>query len=186
MATHNKTITPDELLEMPDDGIRREIHDGVLVEMSPSGDVSTVIAVEIITFMRTYVRAHNLGRVTGSDGGFILSEDPYTLLVPDVGFVSRERTEPYTTKFHKLAPDLAVEVISPSERADDIFTKVQTYLQYGTRLVWIVYPKTRQVVVYQQHIENISVLDINDTLDGRDVLPGFTLPVRDIFAVLDE
>ncbi len=186
MAAQDKTITPDELLEMPDDGIRREIHDGALVEMSPSGAVSTVIAVEIATFIRNYVRIHKSGRVTGADGGFILSEDPYVLLVPDIGFASRERVEPYTPTFHKLAPDLAVEVISPSERASDIQAKVQKYLQYGTRLVWVIYPDTRQAAVFQQGTNQSDTLDINGTLDGGDVLPGFTLPVRDIFAVLDE
>lgn len=185
-AQDDKIITPDELLELPDDGIRREIHDGVLVEMSPSGDIASELGLEIGALIRNHARANKLGRPIGSDGGYILSEDPYILLSPDASFIAKERAPKRTGKFYKTAPDLAVEVISPSERADDIHEKVQTYLKYGTTLVWVVYPKTRQIAVYRDHIENLSVLDINGTLDGGDVLPGFTLPVRDIFAVLEE
>jgi Uma2 family endonuclease len=186
MAAQDKTITPDELLDMPDDGMRREIHDGVLVEMSPSGDIATLLGSNIARILGNFVIEHNLGWVAGADGGFILSDDPYILLSPDASFIEKDRVALLTGKFFKLAPDLAVEVISPSERADDIQEKVETYLKYGTKLVWLIYPKQRQIVVSKQGSDQSSTIRINGTLDGGDVLPGFTLLVSELFAILDK
>jgi Uma2 family endonuclease len=186
MAAQDKTITPDELLEMPDDGIRREIHDGVLVERSPSGKTSTRLAAYLLHLLSNYVFEHDLGHLAGADGGFILSQDPYVLLFPDVSFISKEQSETQDDGFYDHAPDLAVEVISPSERATDIDLKTQKYLDYGTKLLWVVYPRTRRVVVYSGGMQSGITVDINGTLDGGEVLPGFTLPVRDIFAGLDK
>jgi Uma2 family endonuclease len=186
MTAQDKTITPDELLQMPDDGMRREIHDGVLVEMSPSGKTSTRLAAYLLHLLSNYVFEHDLGHLAGADGGFILSEDPYVLLSPDVAFISKDHPESRDEGFYNHAPDLAVEVISPSERATDIDVKTQKYLDYGTRLLWVIYPKTQRVVVYTSGLQSGSTVDINGTLDGGDVLPGFTLSVRDIFAALDK
>ncbi len=108
------------------------------------------------------------------------------LLSPDVAFISKDHPQSEGDGFYDHAPDLAVEVISPSEHAADIDLKTQKYLEYGTKLVWVIYPKTQRIVVYSSGMQSGSTVDINGTLDGGDVLPGFTLPVRDIFAVLDE
>jgi Uma2 family endonuclease len=171
---------------MADDPVRREIHNGVLVEMSPSGYTSTELAAYLLHRIAGHVFQHRLGRIAGADGGFILSQDPYVLLSPDVAFISTEHPKPKDDKFYNHAPDLAVEVISPSERAGDIQEKVQTYLKYGTKLVWLIYPKQRQIVVSKQGSSQSDTLKVENKLDGGDVLPGFLLPVSELFAILDD
>jgi Uma2 family endonuclease len=99
---------------------------------------------------------------------------------PDVGFVAKERlTGPIPDKYFPFAPDLAVEVVSPSDTAQDIREKVLDFLKAGTRLVWVVYPESKTVDVYRP--DGVQVVEINGTLDGGDVLPGFRLALRAVF-----
>ncbi len=101
---------------------------------------------------------------------------------PDVSFVSRERipADGVPEGFWNIAPDLTVEVVSPSERPDDVQDKVIDYLTAGTRIVWVIYPRTKTVTVYRS-LQNIRVLTTNDTLSGEDVVPGFSCQVSDLF-----
>jgi Uma2 family endonuclease len=130
-----------------------------------------------------HVRPAGLGRVYGADGGFVLFPDRNTVLVPDVAFVTEERAPKGEARkeFPRLAPDLAVEVLSPSDRMADALAKVAMYLQAGTPLVWLVNPTTRTVVVFRSEMDPVT-LGESDTLDGGDVLPGFTVPVAEVFA----
>jgi Uma2 family endonuclease len=99
---------------------------------------------------------------------------------PDVGFVRLERApEPFAEKFVPLAPDLAIEVVSPGDKAQEIEEKVLDYLTYGVRAVWIVYPSARTIVIHT--VDGLKRLTVKDTLDGGDILPGFTIPMSEIF-----
>ena len=142
-----------------------------------------VIAGNFAGFIGMYVRSHDLGRVTMTGTGYLIHTDDTgkdTLLTPDVGFVAKARVPAASTRsYARLAPDLAVEVVSPNDKAEEIHAKVNKYLQYGTRAVWVAYPETHTVVVHTP--EGAKTLSENDVIDGGDVLPGFTLPVRDIF-----
>lgn len=183
MATATRTITADELLEMPDDGIRRELVEGELREMTPAGFQHGRIAGNIAGELRNHVRAHDLGVMATAEAAYRLSVDPDTVRSPDVSYVRRERIEELgdPTGFWPGAPDLAVEVISPTDRYSEVLEKVGDYVDAGTPLVVVVDPPARSVTVYRSRTDLI-VLTEDDVLEGGDVVPGWKLPVREIFA----
>jgi Uma2 family endonuclease len=123
--------------------------------------------------------------VTAAETGYVLhrSDDGKdTVRAPDVGFVSKARLPAGLPKgYIPFAPDLAVEVVSPNDKAAEIQTKIGEYLRYGVRLIWVLYPDNQSIVVHTK--EGARTLTVDDTLDGGDVLPGFSLPVRDLFPV---
>lgn len=175
-------LTADDLLAMPDDGNRYELLRGELVATPMSSYESSDIAAGIVTALRTYAHARKLGRVAGADGAFILVRDPYTVRIPDVSFVRIERLPPpeQRRRFLELAPDLAVEVVSPSDSANAVHEKVLEYLSAGVQLVWVVHPIQRTVTVYSDG-PVAHVLREGDRLNGGDLLPEFSLAVADIF-----
>ena len=158
-----------------------ELIDGTLVE-KPVGLTEALIATNLSTDLSIYVRPRGLGIVSGADSTLRMASGRIRL--PDVSFISRERLpgglaprEPVPT----LAPDLAVEVLSEGNTADEIDQKLREYFQSGTRLVWVIDPPTRSVAVYHAAGEPTRLLREPDRLDGEGVLPGFTLPVADLF-----
>lgn len=158
-----------------------ELIEGEIIEVLPSNPRSSEIAVEIAFLLITYLRQNPFGRVTGEQGGYNLT--PTTTVAPDVAFISKERqTEFPATGFNPIAPDLAVEVMSPSDAYPDVLRKVSLYLQHGTRLVWVVNEAESAVIVHTPL--GFKVYQLTDTLDGGDVLPGFSLPVKNIFVEL--
>ena len=185
MTTSERLYTADELwaLSHSDTSKKWELSKGVLVEVSPTGNSHTILAVELARVIGNFVKAHKLGKVTGEAGGYILSENPDIVRAPDVGFIAKARAKS-TDKYFPGAPDLAVEIVSPGDTETEIAKKVREYLDAGTRLIWFFYPASRTVKVHTPTMT--KTLDENDVLDGMDVLPGFLLSVRDIFAVLDE
>lgn len=177
VATHRITI--EEFETSPREGTW-ELIDGELVEVTPSANRSAWIAGEIFGHIRDHVRANDLGWAFGDGAGFILFNDRATVCSPDAAFVRRERLPQLTDRFAPVPPDLAVEVLSPSDRMADALSKVAMYLQAGVQLVWLVDPLDLSVTVFRPDASP-KTLGENDTLDGGDVLPGFTLPVADIF-----
>lgn len=183
MALREKLYTAEEFFEiarLPENEARRlELDDGVIVDMGSSSQLNTVTAARIVYFLNAHVIPNELGYVTGADGGFKLGEK--RARIPDVAFVSKSRLPRLKGTQFPLAPDLAVEVVSPDE---DIFKKSREYLQAGTRMVWAVYTSEKMVYVMRLDADGSirSVpFGIDSTLDGGDVLPGFMLPVGEIF-----
>lgn len=178
--------TLDDLLKLPDDGWQYELVEGVLVRMPPSGIRATSIATIIAAALLAYVRPRRLGVVTGEQGGYTL--DPDTELMPDVGFIRADRLPPPSSpdydKIAPAAPDLAVEVASPNQYRPGMRKKARYYLDGGTQLVWVVWPKRQQVDVWEPGDMQQAgrTLGIDDTLEGGDVIPGFSYAVADIFA----
>jgi len=154
-----------------------ELIEGELSEKMPSF-VPSQIAAWVITFINLYLRENPIGRVSGADGGYQLSED--TVLIPDVGYVSKARMPALPEREAPLAPDLAVEIKSPSDSIRGLRAKAELYQKHGTRLVWVVFPETQTVEVYAQG-HDVETLTLDDTLSGGDVLPNFTLAVSAIF-----
>ena len=187
MTTARKLMTAEELLRLPDDGMRHELIAGELRTMAPSGAEHGEIAITSGSALERYVRAHRLGRVFGAETGFLLATNPDTVRAPDLAFVSRERTRAAgrVTGYWPGAPDLAVEVISPNDRYSEVEEKVDTWLAHGTRLVVVVDPHRRTVTVRRPD-GRTHHLTVADTLDGEEVVPGWTLPVRELFAPADE
>jgi Uma2 family endonuclease len=168
-----------DIAQLPENQDKRlELEDGVIVEMGSSSPANTVTAARIVYFLNGFVIPRDLGYVTGADGGFKVG--PKRVRQPDVGFISKARA-PKLPKRFDLAPDLAVEVVSPDE---DVFKKAKEYIRAGTRIVWAVYAdeKVIDVITPTEDGEfHVQELAISDTLDGGAVLPGFSLPVLDIF-----
>jgi Uma2 family endonuclease len=173
-----------ELLEKPEyENMLLELVQGEIVEMSKPTGMHGEVAFLIGLKLGNFVYEHGLGRMTAAETGFILAKDAEgkdTVRGLDCAFISIAKApKPLENRLVDIAPDLAVEVISPGNTAEDIDQKIHELLEAGTPLIWIVYPKTLSVAV---HTTKGSIsYSINDTLTGGDVLPGFTLPVRDIF-----
>lgn len=163
---------------------RLELSNGVLLEMPLNGGKHGVITFNIAIYIYNFVKSNDLGIITAAGTGYILHNainGRDTVRAPDAAFVSNARLEPFgiVDGYAPFAPDLAVEVVSPNDQAEEIAVKVEEYLRYGTRLVWVLYPKTRTVFVHRP--DSVQKLKESDTLDGEDVLPGFSISVRDIF-----
>ncbi len=150
--------------------------------MSPAGFEHGCIITAISAPLGRFVREKALGRVTGAETGFRIGHDPDTVRAPDVGFVRAERVPPRPTRgFFQGAPDLAVEVLSPSDRAGDVLAKVQDWLGAGCRAVWLIDPANQTVSVYDDRHQT-ATLGMSDELIGGQIVPGFCLPVAEIFA----
>lgn len=175
-------LTVEAFETMPLEG-RWELIDGELVEMSPSGEEASSIGLTIGAIVWSHVRAHRLGRVYGADGGFVLFPDRDTVRAPDVAFVRKDRVPHGEARKHfaRLAPDLAVEVLSPTDRPSDVVAKVEMYQEAGVPLIWLVDPEVQSVTVIAAG-ETTRVLRSTETLDGGAVLPGFSVPVAELFA----
>jgi len=185
MAVRDRVYTADDLWTLSHEGKRYELDEGVLVEMSPTGDIHGIVAMWIGHLIVSFVVANNLGYVTAAETGFILSTNPDIIRAPDVAFIAKAHQMPLTGRYYTIAPDFVVEVVSPGDTANQIRRKVNQFLAAGTRLIWVVYPDERFIDVYRPGYD-IRTVKIEDTLDGGDVLPGLTLPMREVFKPLLE
>lgn len=176
-----RPITVDEFEAMPLEG-PWELVDGELVEVTPSAHESSTTGMQIGRLLGNHVVPNRLGSVSGADGGFALFANRETVLVPDVAFVSAERVPQNQERKHspRLAPDLVVGVLSPSDRMSEALTKVALYLEAGVRLVWLVDPGRRTVTVFPPDAPP-QTLDATMTIDGGEVLPGFSVPAAEMF-----
>jgi Uma2 family endonuclease len=175
-------MTADELFALPDDSQRHELVYGEHRIMAPAGGEHGAISAGLIVQLGAYVRKHKLGRVFTSETGFWITRDPDTVRAPDAAFVRTARIPKsgLPIGFWPGAPDLAVEVTSPSDTLEEVEDKVQQWLASGTALVWVVNPKRRTVTVYSSPSQ-ATILAVNDELDGGEVLPGFRIRVSEIF-----
>ena len=162
---------------------RYELIDGELIEMSPAGGDASFVGNTISFFLTGHVRSRGLGRVYNAEGGFVLFPSRALVRAADVAFVRADRlpSKEEHRRLLRLAPDLVVEVISPSDRMDDVLAKVETWLAAGVRLLWLVDPDRRTVAVYEPGREP-RALGEGDELDGGEVLPDFRVAVAELFA----
>jgi len=173
-------MTADELLQVyiPDKQV--ELVKGVLVVRELPGLRHARVAMDLALRLGAHVREAGLGRVY-AEAGFKLASDPDTVRGPDVAFISRGRIpDPEPTGFAGFAPDLVVEVISPGDRPGEVLAKVADWLSAGTRLVWVLDPARRVARVYRADGTE-QILTAEESLDGGDVVPGFSCPVGEIF-----
>lgn len=178
-------LSLEEFQRMPDEHeYRIELVRGRIVREPRPGAQHGVLVEELIWRLSSHVRGQGIGRVV-TKTGFLLSVEPPTVRGPDLAFIATESipSQGIPTGFWPMAPDLAVEVVSPSNTNAEIGEKVLEYLASGTRLVWVVDPATRSVGVYRSRLE-IRLLTEGDILDGGDVLPELRIPVSDLFASL--
>jgi Uma2 family endonuclease len=160
-----------------------ELIDGMLVE-KVMGWQESELAVIIARLLGNFVAANRLGKVFGADGMIRLK--PQQVRIPDVAFASNKRFGDAPLRpsaFWELGCDLAVEVISPGNTRREMERKLQDYFAAGVSIVWLVYPETQEVVVYSSPTESLALRG-SERLQGGDLLPGFSVPVNQLFAEL--
>ena len=176
-------LAAEDLFVISSSDSHDELIRGVLVRMPPAGALHGQLSSRIGRLLDEHVEAGNLGVVCGADTGYVLARAPDTVRSPDVSFVARERVPAggAPVRYWPFAPDLAVEVVSPTDRVDEIEEKLSQYFDAGTRVVWVVHPRTRTVHVYRSTTD-IRVYGVGGEFDGDPVLPSFRCPVRRIFS----
>ena len=184
MTTTTRTMTADELFEMPHDSFRYELVAGELRQMSPTGAMHGIVTVRLTLAIGNHVQANNLGFVFGAETGFKLATNPDTVRAPDVAFVSRERLpqDADINKFLPVAPDLAVEVVSPTDTVYEVEEKIAEWLAAGARAVWVANPKRRTVTIHRAE-QAPQILSESDSIEGGEALPGFSYSLAGLFEV---
>lgn len=183
MTVQTRTNTADDLARLPDDGWRYELVRGELRTMPPAGHEHGRITGAVTGELGYYIRQRKLGLVFIAGTGFLLARDPDTVRAPGMAFVAAERAGAPTSpeSYWPGAPDLAAEVISPGDSYAEVEEKVVDWLTAGARLVLVINPRTRRVTAHRAG-NLVQVYTETDTLDAGDVVPGWAMAVRDIFA----
>ena len=173
------SATLEDLLNMPEDGLKHELVNGEIV-VSPGGWKHSEIAIKISHILATFLEGNPIGRVGGSDLGVWLSNG--NLRSPDVTFVRNEKLpkEEDQYKFAEFVPDLAVEVLSPSDRTKFVEEKIREFLANGVPIVWRVDPVNKTVTEYRTQSE-IKEYSGEDVISAEPILPGFFCPVSRFF-----
>jgi Uma2 family endonuclease len=175
-----KLITGEELLAMGDIG-PCELIDGRIVRMNPTGRSHAFVESNLSSALTLFVRQRKLGQVLVGEVGVFTRLDPDRVRAADIAFVSNERLSRTSSKgYLKVAPELVVEVISPTDRWQDVRQKLEEYFAIGVHRVWIVEPDNRDVLVYSASTE-MRKFGEGDMLVGEGVLDGFALPVAELF-----
>jgi Uma2 family endonuclease len=173
-------MTEADLLNLSDDCCRHELVAGVIVaEPFPTPRHDRTFR-RLLRLLGDFVEAHGLGEVFG-ETGYVLARDPDTVRGPDLSFVSRERLKDFDdARFFPGAPDLAVEILSPSNRGGEMHAKVADYLAAGARMVWVFDPRRKSVTTYRTLLAPRR-LELHEAVSGEDVLPGLVIPLEAIF-----
>ena len=177
-----RLLTADEFWQLPETETHRELVRGEVVETMPPGGRHGAIAVVLAMLLRLWVERTGGGYV-GVEAGYVVGREPDSVRGPDVSYVRADRIPAggVPEGFWHLAPDLAVEIVSPSETAEEVREKVRDFLVAGTPLVWTIYPRTREVVVHSA--DGLTrTYGADDVIEHADVLPGFVCRVGDLFA----
>ena len=175
----SRLLTADDLLTLPDDGMRHELVDGALLVYPSPGARHGHVQGAVYALLRAHVKARALGEAL-VEVGFVLKRDPDVVRAPDVSFLRADRVPAagLPDGYIDGPPDLAVEVISPSDTLYEVEDKIAQYLAAGTRLAWVINPRRRTVAVHAPAAP-VHVLGEDDTLDAGDVVPGFRCAVRE-------
>lgn len=184
MATaklRKRLYTGEELWDLCQAGESYELLKGELVEMPPGSEEHGFKGMRLPGYFAHYVYESNLGEVALAETGFYLERNPDTVRAPDMAFIAQDRLpEKFSRKWSDTIPDLVMEVVSPNDTEEAVEEKIGEWLVAGVRLAWMVSPRTSTVRVYRSP-EDCRVLTVADTLDGAEVVPGFTFPVARIF-----
>jgi Uma2 family endonuclease len=180
-----KIWTDAEFMALNRDGHRYEIVNGELIDMGNSGAKHGYIAVILSAALFNCVSTQKLGAMFDSSTAFKMKSG--NKRSPDVSFMAKERLQgldDIPDGFLEGAPDLAVEILSPSNTVEEIDQKLIEYFDNGSRLVWVISPKQKYILVYRNAQEPERLVKSNDSLDGEEIVPGFNLPVAELFQKL--
>ena len=184
IASEQKVWTDEEFMALPEDG-RYELVNGELVSMGNSGMEHGYIASNLIIFLGGLVRSQKLGVICDSSTAFTLKTG--NKRSPDVSFIAKARLQGIKRLpkgYFQGSPDLAIEILSPSNTVEEIHDKIVEFFENGTRLVWVIHPDEQYVLVYHSPSPD-RLLRLADSLDGEDVVPGFSLAIAELFQELD-
>lgn len=184
IASEKKVWTDEAFMALPEDGHRYELVDGELVDMGNSGMEHGWIASILNGAMFNYVYSHKLGVICDSSTAFTLKTG--NKRSPDISFIAKDRLKGLKRLpkgYFEGAPDLAVEILSPNNTVEQIHEKIVEYFENGTRLLWVIHPDEQFVLVYHSPSPD-RLLQVTDALEGEDIVPGFSLPVAELFAEL--
>jgi len=168
-------LSVEEFAALPDDGMKHELNEGELIVIPPPRPGHGDCQLTLGSALREFVVSHGLGKVY-TESGYRLT--PHTVRGPDVSFVRTSRLQD-PDEYFDGAPDLAVEIVSLGDDASDLREKIKQYLDAGTSVVWVVYPRSRQIEIHTPD-KTIRSLGVEDTLEAPELLPSFQLPVRAI------
>lgn len=185
ISAEKKIWTDEEFMALSKDGHRYELVSGELVDRGNSGMEHGGIGSFLGGLLAIYVRQQTLGIVCDSSTGFTLKSG--NKRSPDVSFVSKERLKGLNRPARGLfqgSPDLAIKILSPSNTVEEIHTKIVEYFENDTRLVWVIHPDEKYVLVYHAP-EPDGFLRSRDTLAGEEVVPGFSMAVSELFEEWD-
>jgi Uma2 family endonuclease len=181
-TTEKKVWTDAAFMALPDDGHHYEIINGELIDMGNSGALHGYVCSLLLAALMSYILPKKLGVILDSSTAFKMKNG--NKRSPDISFFAKERLQGMTELppgFLEGAPDLAIEVLSPGNTTEEIEEKIAEYFENGTRLVWVINPSQKYVLVYRCGHEPDRLLKSVDSLDGEEVIPGFTLPVAHLF-----
>lgn len=178
MTTTTQLMTAEELMQL-DGPNRHELIKGELLTMSPSGAEHGAVTIKISLLLGNHVLDNDLGTVFAAETGFKLESRPDTVLAPDLSFIARERLGSISASYYSGPPDLAVEVLSPSDRPSNVERKASLWLSLGAQSVWLVHPQRRTVEVVRASGERKVFHEKDELVD--DTVPGFRVPVSEIF-----
>ncbi|MGL4513702.1 MAG: Uma2 family endonuclease [Lacipirellulaceae bacterium] len=166
--------------------VRCDLVDGKVRPMAPAGGEHGALASDLGSLLASYVRQKGLGRCFAAETGFLISRDPDTVIAPDCAFVRASRLKQLGLPqgYFPEAPALAVEVTSPGDTADEVESKARRWLAAGCEMVWVVYPRGRSVTVYRS-LDEVKIVTGDAALEGEDVVPGFRVPVGELFSGLE-
>ncbi|MGL4612101.1 MAG: Uma2 family endonuclease [Trueperaceae bacterium] len=180
-AVAEKLLTAEEFEKLPETEMHRELVRGKVVETMPPGAEHGGLAFRIAMLLSNWLKQNNLKGYLGVESGYDLFRNPDVVRAPDVSYIRAERMQETAIPkgFWNLAPDLAVEVVSPSETAQGVRDKVSDFLAAGTLFVWVIYPQTREVVVHTT--DGLARTFTEKDWLKFDLLPGFKCSVAEIF-----
>lgn len=181
-TTADTLVTADQLFDMAAEDGRYELVEGELRSRTPGGSEHGAIGFDVGMLVGTFVRKHKLGRMFTAETGFLIHRNPDTVQAPDLAFVRNDRLEQLglSTKYFPEPPAFVVEVVSPSDRVDEVDDKMRRWISSGVELGWVLHPRIRTVTVYRA-LDDIRVFTENDMLEGEPVLSGFSCRVSDLF-----
>jgi Uma2 family endonuclease len=178
MAHEPHGMTLEEYEQLPDDGCIHELSEGMLVREPLPGARHGYVAGKVFGALNAYVQTHDLGSVF-METGYVLKNEPKTVRGPDISFIAKTRLPAeLPSGFFTLAPDLAIEILSPSNTASEIERKVLEYLDAGTLMVWVIDPETRTARSYRGN--EALIVRADGELAAREVVSGFTLRLSDV------
>ncbi len=185
VAIEAKTWTDAEFIALPRDGHRYELIHGEVVDMGHSSMDQSYFACVLIAKLGKFIQVNQLGAICNSSTAFTLKNG--NKRSPNIAFISRERLKGLSRPlrgFFEGAPDLVVEILSPGNTVEEMHQKIVEYFAHGTRLLWKVDPNEHSILVYHSP-EPDSLLRMGDSLEGEDLVPGFSMPVAELFQAWD-